>query len=246
MQLETVIDEPAARSESTRFARRPLTRLAPGRCARLGDRRFGGPDSLACCCSPRGAAGRMVEAATVDHGLRAESADEAAMVAGICDELGVPHRTLLADWSEPPTANVQAEARAMRYRLLNEWAIDRGLPAVATAHHADDQAETLLMRLARGAGVGGLGGDQGKAATVGAGDAGPAAAGLAQGGAGGRWSRKPDSIRSTIPATAIRGMTGAGSATCCTMPTGPTPRGWRPARRRCAMPTRRSTGRWPR
>jgi tRNA(Ile)-lysidine synthase len=99
----------------------------------------------------------MVEAATVDHGLRAESADEAAMVAGICRQLGVPHRTLLADWPEPPTTNLQAAARAMRYRLLNEWAIDQGLPAVATAHHADDQAETLLMRLLRGAGVGGLG-----------------------------------------------------------------------------------------
>lgn len=46
----------------------------------------------------------------------------------------------------------------MRYRLLNEWAIDRQLGAIATAHHADDQAETLLMRLMRGAGVGGLGG----------------------------------------------------------------------------------------
>jgi len=80
------------------------------------------------------------------------------MVAGLCLKLGVPHRTLAADWSEPPQSNVQAEARALRYRLLNDWAIDRGLSAVATAHHADDQAETLLLRLARGAGVGGLGG----------------------------------------------------------------------------------------
>jgi tRNA(Ile)-lysidine synthase len=80
------------------------------------------------------------------------------MVAGHCARLGVPHRTLLADWPEPPSANVQASARAMRYRLLNEWAIERGLSVVATGHHADDQAETLLMRMLRGAGVGGLGG----------------------------------------------------------------------------------------
>ena len=80
------------------------------------------------------------------------------MVAGVCRDLGVPHQTLIADWPELPDANVQAEARAMRYRLLNEWAIDRQLGAIATAHHADDQAETLLMRLMRGAGVGGLGG----------------------------------------------------------------------------------------
>jgi tRNA(Ile)-lysidine synthase len=80
------------------------------------------------------------------------------MVAGICTKMGVEHRTLLADWAALPVANVQAAARAMRYRLLNGWAIERGLAAVATAHHADDQAETLLMRLARGAGVGGLAG----------------------------------------------------------------------------------------
>ena len=80
------------------------------------------------------------------------------MVAEVCAKLGVPHRTLLADWPEPPETNVQAAARTMRYRRLNEWAMERGLKAVATAHHADDQAETLLMRLLRGSGVGGLGG----------------------------------------------------------------------------------------
>ena len=46
----------------------------------------------------------------------------------------------------------------MRYRVLADWAEQQGLPFLATAHHADDQAETLLMRLARGAGVRGLGG----------------------------------------------------------------------------------------
>jgi tRNA(Ile)-lysidine synthase len=118
----------------------------------------GGPDSLALLLLTAEARPGEVEAATVDHGLRPESAAEAAMVAELCEKLGVPHRTLVADWSKPPTSNVQAEGRALRYRLLNEWAIERGLSAVATAHHADDQAETLLMRLARGAGVGGLGG----------------------------------------------------------------------------------------
>ena len=86
------------------------------------------------------------------------------VAAAMCKQLGVPHRTLAADWSEPPESNVQAEARALRYRLLNDWAMERGLTAVATAHHADDQAETLLMRLARGAGVGGLGGTKARRA----------------------------------------------------------------------------------
>ena len=124
----------------------------------------GGPDSLALLLLAAAARPGRVEAATVDHGLRAESAAEAAMVAGLCRDLDVPHRTLLADWPEPPEANVQAAARTLRYRLLNQWAIDRGLDAVATAHHADDQAETLLMRLLRGAGVGGLGGTRARRA----------------------------------------------------------------------------------
>lgn len=124
----------------------------------------GGPDSLALLLLAAAARPSAVQAATVDHGLRLESAAEARMVAALCEELGVPHRTLVADWDQLPEANIQAEARAMRYRLLAEWAEERGLATVATAHHADDQAETLLMRLARGAGVRGLGGSRSRRA----------------------------------------------------------------------------------
>jgi tRNA(Ile)-lysidine synthase len=124
----------------------------------------GGPDSLALLLLAAAARPLIVQAATVDHGMRAESADEAAMVGRVCENLSIEHRVLPADWPEPPTTNVQAAARGMRYRLLNEWAIDAGLAAIATAHHADDQAETLLMRLLRGAGVGGLGGTKARRA----------------------------------------------------------------------------------
>ena len=125
---------------------------------RVGVAVSGGPDSLALLLLAAAARPGLIEAATVDHALRAESRAEAQMVASICRKLDVPHAILPADWSEPPTANIQAEARTMRYRLLAGWAEELDLPALATAHHADDQAETLLMRLARGAGVRGLGG----------------------------------------------------------------------------------------
>ncbi len=118
----------------------------------------GGPDSLALVLLGAAAFPGRVESATVDHGLRANSADEARSVASICEKLGVPHRILTIEWDDKPTGNVQALARDARYHRLWEWARERKLGAVATGHHLDDQAETLLMRLNRGAGVGGLAG----------------------------------------------------------------------------------------
>lgn len=114
----------------------------------------GGPDSMALLdIVRRGWAGR-VSVATVDHRLRPESADEAAMVADYCSAIDVCHATLHPD--APITGSVQSAARAVRYRLLEQEAARRGADFIVTAHHADDQLETMLMRLARGSGVDGL------------------------------------------------------------------------------------------
>jgi tRNA(Ile)-lysidine synthase len=126
--------------------------------ARIGIAVSGGPDSLALLLLAAAVRPGQVEAATIDHGLRPEAADEAAMVATVCDRLGVRHATLTARWSEVPETAIQERARNKRYRLLGYWAEERGLEALVTAHHAEDQAETLLMRLARGSGVRGLAG----------------------------------------------------------------------------------------
>ena len=97
-----------------------------------------------------------VEAATVDHRLRPESAAEAAMVADWCAVKSIPHTTLHP--SEPISGSVQMEARAARYALLGGWMAAGGLDWLLTAHHADDQLETLIMRLNRASGVSGLSG----------------------------------------------------------------------------------------
>ena len=125
---------------------------------RIGIAVSGGPDSLALLLLAAAARTGLVEAATVDHGLRAESRVEAEMVARICAELRVPHEILAVEWSEPPSSAIQERAREARYRLLAGWLVERKLKALATAHHADDQAETILMRLNRGSGLRGLAG----------------------------------------------------------------------------------------
>lgn len=126
---------------------------------KLGLAVSGGPDSLALLLLAAAALPGRVEAATVDHQLRPESAAEAAAVAVICASLGVPHETLTVDVAP---GNVQSEARSARYAALARWAAARGLDALATAHHADDQAETLLLRLNRASGVAGLAGTRAK------------------------------------------------------------------------------------
>jgi tRNA(Ile)-lysidine synthase len=126
--------------------------------ARIGVAVSGGPDSLALLLLAAAARPGQVEAATVDHNLRSESRDEAVMVASVCEKLEVPHTVLTARWDDVPATAIQERARRERYRLLGFWAEDRSLDALATGHHADDQAETLLMRLNRGSGVRGLAG----------------------------------------------------------------------------------------
>jgi tRNA(Ile)-lysidine synthase len=135
-----------------------LEKLTGGRPERIGIAVSGGPDSLALLLLAAAAYPDRVQAATVDHGLRAEGADEARFVGDVCKDLSVPHDILPPDWLEPPASNVPAKAREARYAALQSWSARKGVRWLATAHHVDDQAETLLMRLSRGAGIGGLAG----------------------------------------------------------------------------------------
>ena len=101
--------------------------------------------------------GVTLSVATVDHGLRPEAPAEAAFVAGVCAGLEVPHRVLpWRGWDGQ--GNLQARARDARMALLAGWAREVGADAVALGHTLDDQAETVLLRLARGSGVDGLSG----------------------------------------------------------------------------------------
>jgi tRNA(Ile)-lysidine synthase len=120
----------------------------------------GGADSLALALLAeawaRAEAGR-VTALTVDHRLRPGSADEAAQVSIWLRHRGIAHAILVR---EGPgfAGDVQAEARAARYRLLEGWCAGAGVLHLLTAHHREDQAETVLLRLARGSGLDGLAG----------------------------------------------------------------------------------------
>jgi tRNA(Ile)-lysidine synthase len=93
---------------------------------------------------------------TVDHALRPEAADEALSVVAWAEALGLDGHIL--QWTgDKPQSAIQAAARDARYRLMRQWCASHGFGPIVTAHTLDDQAETVIMRLARGSGVEGLG-----------------------------------------------------------------------------------------
>lgn len=121
----------------------------------------GGPDSIALLALlsdwARQPGRPALHVATVDHGLRDGSLAEAEAVAGICARLAIPHAIL--HWLGPkPVAGIQKQAREARYDLLAAHALKLGGATLVTAHTLDDQAETMLMRMARGSGPAGLAG----------------------------------------------------------------------------------------
>lgn len=116
----------------------------------------GGPDSLALLLLANASSPLQIVVATVDHQLRAGSSSEADYVAHLCAMRSIPHHILRP--VQPISGNLQSEARKVRYALLQQTASEAGCDLIATAHHADDQLETLLMRLTRGSGVDGMSG----------------------------------------------------------------------------------------
>ena len=147
---------PAPPSELAKRFRRELVALAGPDLGRVGIAFSGGPDSLALLLLAAAAFPNRIAAATVDHQLRPESAAEAEQARALCDRFGIPHRTLKVEVGTEPS--LQASARTARYAALAKWAAAEDVSLLLTGHHLDDQAETLLMRLLRGSGVGGLAG----------------------------------------------------------------------------------------
>ena len=149
MAASTAID----RELVERF-RQALDRLNPSG-AQIGLAVSGGPDSMAMLLLAHEAIPGGFAVATVDHGLRPQAKDECALVMAACEERVIACEVLTVQVGE---GNVQAKAREARYDALGAWAKWSDLSAIATAHHADDQMETMLMRLNRGSGVSGLSG----------------------------------------------------------------------------------------
>lgn len=138
-----------------------MARFGPfERTPRLAVAVSGGADSLALALLADAwarASGGAITALTVDHRLRPEAAAEAAQVAAWLGARGIAHATLVRA-GNLPAGDVQAAARDARYRLLERWCAAEGVLHLLTAHHREDQAETVLLRLARGSGLDGLAG----------------------------------------------------------------------------------------
>ncbi len=133
--------------------------LGPLPAGRLGVAVSGGSDSMALLhllADHARDGGPPLAVVTVNHHLRPDAAADAAAVAAACAALGVPHA--VRDWHWDGRGNLEAAARAGRTAAIAAWARGEGIGAVALGHTLDDQAETVLMRLARGSGVDGLAG----------------------------------------------------------------------------------------
>ncbi len=153
MPKPNALAEAPAAALVARFADE-VTRLTGGKVGTVGLAISGGPDSVAMLLLAAAAFPGQIAAATVDHRLRAESTGEASFAAKLCANLNVPHTILTVEID--PGQNVSSAARKARYAALETWRTEHALNWIATAHHADDQLETMIMRLNRGAGVAGL------------------------------------------------------------------------------------------
>jgi len=120
----------------------------------------GGPDSTALLHvlhQLRRELGITLSVASIDHALRPESASEVEQVGAFAKELGVPFYASRVELTRQG-ASMQAQARQLRYQALREIAASRGASTIAVGHTRDDQAETVLARMLRGAGLRGLAG----------------------------------------------------------------------------------------
>ncbi len=133
-----------------------LDKIQVPNSARLAVAVSGGADSM--CLAAVLNAARPIVALIVDHGLRPASAAEAKLTAERLTLVGIANEILVWQHQQIPVANIQAAAREARYTLMRDWCTEHKINFLCTAHHMDDQAETVLMRLARGSGVYGLAG----------------------------------------------------------------------------------------
>jgi len=118
----------------------------------------GGPDSTALLHvlhRLRGELGITICVASIDHGLRPESASEVEQVSALAGELGIPFYGARVELQKQGPS-IQGRARELRYDALLEIARTRGATRIAVGHSQDDQAETVLARILRGTGIRGL------------------------------------------------------------------------------------------